>query len=156
MFKKLVMAGLFAALVIVGFTGCANHFEGEYGTIPGKSGKYYTFDNLTQLENSLLYIENKEYGQLTAGLKKDFRKEKSTKLTYESETDSSGLNYAEIGKPVVAFENAIFHAQSTTSYGMGYSMSRGYYTGGIRIYVWSDVEARWSDPWDFDFGCDTK
>ena len=153
MLKKSLLTGLFAALVMLTFTGCANHFEGEVGEIPGSYGKYYLFDNLDQLANSLVYIENKEYGELTAGLKKKFNSQKATEIKYEDETPPS-FDYAEIGKKVIATASKVWHGVGgKTSLGNGQYMQRGHYTGGILIYVYSDVEGRYSDGWQFDFGC---
>lgn len=142
---------LVLATLLVGLTGCANHFEGDYGEIPGKIGKYYLFDTLDQLANSLVYIENKEYGELTAGLKKKFNSQKNEKITYDSAYPPS-FDYAEIGKKVIACASKVFHG-TETNIGMGMVQRRGYYTGGIDIYVYSDVEGRYSDAWEFDFGC---
>ncbi|MCR4899577.1 MAG: hypothetical protein K5907_02050 [Treponema sp.] len=142
---------LVLAVLLLGLTGCANHFEGDYEEIPGKIGKYYLFDNLNQLANSLLYIENKEYGELTAGLKKKFNSQKGDAIKYEKDADPS-LNYSEIGNKVIACASKVFHG-TETNLGMGYVQRRGYYTGGILVYVYSDAEGRYSDGWQFDFGC---
>ena len=153
MLKKSLLTGLFAALVMLTFTGCANHFEGEVGEITtygNEKEKVYLFDTLDQLANSLLYIENKEFGQLTAGLKKDFNKEKEGKITYDKEPPSK-IVYSELGKKVVAKPTSVWHEVSKGTY-----MSRGYYTGAIVVYVYSDAEERYSDGWVFDFHCDTK
>jgi len=148
--KKLGFLAVAVALII-GLAGCANHFEGDYGEIPGKIGKYYLFDNMDQLANSLLYIENKEYGELTAGLKKKFNSQKRDAIKYEKDADPS-LNYSEIGKKVIATASKVFHG-TETNIGMGYVQRRGHYTGGILVYVYSDAEGRYSDGWQFDFGC---
>lgn len=144
---------LVLAALLLGLTGCANHFEGDYEEIPGKIGKYYLFDNLNQLANSLLYIENKEYGELTAGLKKKFNSQKGDAIKYE-EIDNSGLNYADIRKKVVVCASKIWHGVGgTMRLPNGQVMQKGHYTGGILVYVYSDAEGRYSDGWQFDFGC---
>ena len=150
--KKLGFLAVAVALII-GLAGCANHFEGDYGEIPGKIGKYYLFDNMDQLANSLVYIENKEYGELTAGLKKKFNSQKRDAIKYEKDADPS-LNYSEIGKKVIACASKVWHGVGgVTRLPNGQSMQRGHYTGGILVYVYSDAEGRYSDGWQFDFGC---
>ena len=153
--RKVLLVLMAVVLAVVGFTGCAGSLLGDVEEVSMKYGsqKVYVFDSTDKLAKSLGAIEKKEYGQITfGGFEKEFNSQKDSNITYEKE-DDSGLNYAEIGRPVVAFKQNIRHVQSSSSLGMGYVMEKYTLTGGVRIYVWSDSEQRWSDPWDFDFGC---
>ena len=150
MIKKLSVF-MTIAVVALGLSSCKFNFDGkkESVVINGTKQSAYTFNKLSEVRSSLKYLEDDMWGQISFGndAQKDFDKEKD-KITYDYTTTITGTD-----KKVVVVKQKIFHETSRTSLGGGYSMARGTYTGGMKIYVFDEVQDKWSDAWYFDFGC---
>ena len=151
MIKKI---SLFAAIlfVAIGLSSCKMNVDGNQASfvVDNVTHHGYEFDSLDDLKSSLNALQKEYYGQVTIGkgLEKDFdaQKGEAIKYTFKTPPAITGTD-----KPVICFKNAYWNKKSSN--GM---YETGYWTGGIRIYVYSDSEKKWSDPWDFNFGCEDR
>ncbi len=146
------------ALALVFLSGCKFDFEGSTVTVINVKGKEvpaYLFENLDQLKNSLNYIEKKEYNNFHFdGSSSSFEKwlSKEAFVWKDEKTSSIKSTREEMGYDVIAIASKVWHTES--SYGDGWE--RGYYTGGIAVYVWSEEKNVYSEPRVFDYGCSVK
>ncbi len=146
------------ALALVVLSGCKFDLEGSTTIVTLDSGAEkaaYVFENLEQLTDSLNYIEKNEYNNFHFdGSKSSFEKWLSEEdFTWKDDKSSSMKSTREeVGYDVIAIASKVWHTES--SYGDGWE--RGYYTGGIAVYVWSEEKNVYSEPRVFDYGCSVK
>lgn len=151
---KSVFVFFFAALFVFVLSSCGT-FEGNVASVQIGSYTYdaYVFDNLDQLKASLKYIEDDLYGDIRLGSFDEEFDEGKASLTWDDDSTASKPVYSAVGKKVVAMRKEIHHTVSSTNYGY-YTYVTYTATGGIRIFVYDDTKGYYSEPWDFDFGCD--
>ena len=159
--KKPLLTLILSLTAVFMLTGCFFNLDGTkitYKDTSGNDTEGYGFDSMDQLRSSLLYIADEEYGNFRiGGYDADFDKWLSeTTFTYEHTEYVAASNFEETGYKIIARPDKYFHKTSSTNLGMGYSMQKGYYTGAVAIYVWSEEAKRYSDGNYFDFGCDVK
>lgn len=68
--KKRVLGNMFALLCILFLNSCKFNLSGDsitYTTVDGRSVEGYVFDPLDDLKESLDYLEDAFYGQITLG-----------------------------------------------------------------------------------------
>ena len=158
--KKTLLTLILSLTAVFMLSGCFFNLDGTKITYKDNSGndtEGYGFDSMDQLKSSLLYIANEEYGNFTiGGYDADFDKWLSeTTFTYEHTEYVAAETYSETGYKIIARPDKYFHETSSTNYGY-YTQKKGYYTGAVAIYVWSEEAKRYSDGNYFDFGCDVK
>ncbi|MCR4789594.1 MAG: hypothetical protein K5839_00785 [Treponemataceae bacterium] len=152
LFKTIFISLL--ALSVFAFTSCG-HLEGDKTTVTinGRTEEAFVFDSLDQLKESLTYIEDYFYGQIRLGnYDEEFDQEK-TKLTWDLESTVSKPDYNSVRRNVVSIKKIINTTVSSSDYGY-YTYVRYTTTGGIRIFVYDETKGIYSEPLDFDFGCD--
>ena len=141
-------------------SGCVFDLAGSEITYKNNNGENtagYGFHSMDQVKSSLLYIVNKEYGDFKiGGYDSEFDQWLSEqKFTYSATEYVAASTYDETGYKIVATPSKYFHETSSTDYSL-YTVKKGYYTGGLAIYIWDENEGRYSDGNIFDFGCDVK
>ena len=102
-------------------------------------------------KNSLSYIENAEYGNFHFdGMASEFDNWVSAEeFTWNSDGTSYILSTRdEVGYDVIAIPTKTFHMTSN----LGGGFVRGYYTGAIGVYIYSETYGTYSKERVFDFG----
>ena len=153
--KKIVLGNMFALLCILFLNSCKFNLSGDsftYTTVGGSSVEGYVFDSLDDLKESLDYLENEFYGQITfGGHKSEFQTFVDEGFTWESDYINSLPDYESTQKNVVVEKSSKWHKTSDNGV---YAM--GYYTGGMAVYLWNSTYGRYSDGRIFDFGCEYR
>ena len=150
--KKRVLGNMFALLCILFLNSCKFNLSGvsiTYTTVDGRSEEGYVFDSLDDLKESLSYLEDEFYGQITlGGHKSEFQAFVDEGFTWESDYLMSLPDYESTQKNVVVKKSSKWHKKGENGV---YEM--GYYTGGMAVYLWNSTYGRYSDGRIFDFGC---
>lgn len=153
--KKRVLGNMFALLCILFLNSCKFNLSGDsitYTTVDGRSVEGYVFDSLDDLKESLGYLEDAFYGQITlGGHKSKFQAFIDEGFTWESDYLLSLPDYKSTQKNVVVTKSSKWHKKGDN--GM---YETGYETGGMAVYLWNSSYGRYSDGRIFDFGCEYR
>ena len=154
--KKFFCSVLLVAIVSLSFVSCILNLNGNevsYRTVGGSYREGWAFDSLDDLEDSLLYLEDKISGNITiGGLSSEFATFKSEKLSAQTFEGSYRPSYDSIQSNIVVEKEKVFHSVAY----MGNGLYRGYYTWGISVYVYSPENGQYADGQTFDFGDKVK